>query len=652
MHALHRSLLGAPLLFASIASAQSSFPDFSTYASGSYTLELDGRSTTIQLRGHEVRTGDFRVAIVQENGLFAEMPAPLARTVRGSAADWPSLAVAGSLTEDGAELIATDFLTGDSWEINSDPDFTALQATPIPTPKEIEGFCGVDHEVDYQSVSTTEAVGFANFNIVEVMVDTDTEFLTSHGNSFSAAIAYAENVMNLASQRFEFSTNVELAVVGVLLRPFTNTFNSTSPNTLLGSVESFWDARPDRPDLVHLLSGKDLDGTVIGVAFIDGICTTNGIGLSQTVGFSQSLVPVVIAHEIGHNLNQQHCDGSPQCNIMCSSISACGPTNSFAPQVAASISNVSNNRSCIDFGPSLSPPIIDSTSAGTFNDLDRNVWQRVYAARAFTDSALGTGRAVRIGKQSSVLGIPLEETPVQGYVETAELDLGGFSLNIQAKLYANFTQAGGVMRFEYRDLFGNWVPFFTPSSSQLNNGNFVTMPLPPGAHLDGSDIFSTGGAIRIINNSFVSDDFIYIREFSISGVPCGDISTLCSPPNPNSVHPNGATLFADGTRLSSEPLELSVSNLPFPGFGYYAMGDASPTPITIGNGILCIGGPGFFRFPSQNTANDPLASRTVSGAFLAARGVDPGETWHFQYFYRDFGPVSDFSSAVSITFCP
>ncbi|MFL6577782.1 MAG: M12 family metallo-peptidase, partial [Povalibacter sp.] len=90
---------------------------------------------------------------------------------------------------------------------------------------------------------------------------------------------------------------------------------STNPNTLvknLASVRSKTPALRSR-GLSHLFTGRDLDGTTVGIAFTDSLCSTQwGVGLTQ-MGRSVGIDSLITAHEIGHNFGAVH-DGDKQCS--------------------------------------------------------------------------------------------------------------------------------------------------------------------------------------------------------------------------------------------------------------------------------------------------------------------------------------------------
>lgn len=64
--------------------------------------------------------------------------------------------------------------------------------------------------------------------------------------------------------------------------------------------------------LAHLFTGRNLDGSTIGIAFVGVLCSRSaGYGVDQDLN-SDTMSALVVAHELGHNFNAPH-DGQNAC---------------------------------------------------------------------------------------------------------------------------------------------------------------------------------------------------------------------------------------------------------------------------------------------------------------------------------------------------
>jgi hypothetical protein len=97
-------------------------------------------------------------------------------------------------------------------------------------------------------------------------------------------------------------------------QPFSNT---TSPNSLLQEFSALR-SDPKNPGLfnsgiAHLITGKDLDGSIAGIAYLGGICRGDiASSLSMHYTAWDSAQMALIAHEIAHGFNARH-DGQTPC---------------------------------------------------------------------------------------------------------------------------------------------------------------------------------------------------------------------------------------------------------------------------------------------------------------------------------------------------
>jgi len=91
--------------------------------------------------------------------------------------------------------------------------------------------------------------------------------------------------------------------------PFSAT---TIPATLLEEVGAYRAgiSAHDGTGLTHLMTGRQFDNNVVGIAYLDSICNgAQSVSLSQSTT-SATLGALIAAHEIGHNFNAVH-DGVP-----------------------------------------------------------------------------------------------------------------------------------------------------------------------------------------------------------------------------------------------------------------------------------------------------------------------------------------------------
>jgi len=179
---------------------------------------------------------------------------------------------------------------------------------------------------------------------IDVSALGDFEFFSQFGSSAESELLARFNIVDGI---FSEQLGVAIAVSDPTVftssggDPFSPTTNASD---LLDEVMDYRVANDlSSYGLTHLLTGKNLDGSTVGIAVrgdttpgglpLFGACTSSGVGLSQTQSFLTSTSALIIAHEIGHNFGALHdgaaadpgddpnpCDGTPPTFLMAPSL--------------------------------------------------------------------------------------------------------------------------------------------------------------------------------------------------------------------------------------------------------------------------------------------------------------------------------------------
>lgn len=118
----------------------------------------------------------------------------------------------------------------------------------------------------------------------------------------------AATLFNAVDGIYADQVGVEIRVVDIRLLQDNGNLTSSSPQRLLDQLASFSASSAiDNPGLVHLLTGRNLNGGTIGIAFLRSLCSERfGVGLSEIRNGGIAVQTLLIAHEIGHNFGAPH----------------------------------------------------------------------------------------------------------------------------------------------------------------------------------------------------------------------------------------------------------------------------------------------------------------------------------------------------------
>jgi len=321
------------------------------------TVELDGHPHALVLAPTEVRGDDFRIQLVGADGAeFVDVPSA---AVGGYVEGVPGSVVAGSLYE--GRLTATidlpDLVGGpERFAIQPARDGTARHfvyaAEDLP---HVGGTCGVDHADAIPLFGDIFDTPLRrSLQTADISFEVDNPLYLDMGSDAAAITAEVEALAAALDVIYERDVSIDLRLSQIVIRASADPYTSTNPNILVEQFRNEWDdTQPDDiADIAHLLSGRDFDGTTIGLAEQGSICSGVANGVNEWQAAFDRTVGLV-AHEIGHNFNAMHCDAESECRIMCTTLGFCdgfGDPIRFAPAPIASMGAQIASESCFDTG--------------------------------------------------------------------------------------------------------------------------------------------------------------------------------------------------------------------------------------------------------------------------------------------------------------
>lgn len=137
---------------------------------------------------------------------------------------------------------------------------------------------------------------------LNVAIVTDTQYAaSSRGDTRGQVLSQ----MNVVDGIFSEQVGVKFAIDRIVELSNNGSLTSTNSSSLLNAFRSYVNREIPNPGLAHLFSGKNLDGNVIGIAYLRALCTRNGVGVTQAGGRGVSGA-LTAAHEFGHNFGAPH----------------------------------------------------------------------------------------------------------------------------------------------------------------------------------------------------------------------------------------------------------------------------------------------------------------------------------------------------------
>lgn len=326
-------------------------------------LPVAGADVTLVLEPHSVRAPNYKVWVQLADGSYVEeKPAPT-NTFRGYALEIDGSVVAAAWLEHGLHGLVQ---LSDGSRYYFEPLADKLPADPMlyviydgASLVHPQRSCGVTGDApsfaDHAQKSRDDGqegaggeggVRGSTIYIAELACDADVEYYQRYGSNTTNVQNRINSVINQVNVQYTNQVDITHTITQIIIRTAEpDPYSSTDPNTLLTQFRNYWLANHGSVvrDVAHLFTGKSLDGSVIGIAYLGGVCNSNGYSLveSDCCG-SFGCATDLSAHELGHNWNAGHC--SCPGTTMNPSITC---ANSFAATSISSIVSFRNSRTCL-----------------------------------------------------------------------------------------------------------------------------------------------------------------------------------------------------------------------------------------------------------------------------------------------------------------
>lgn len=330
-------------------------------------FEMGGMDYTLDLFPHSVRSPEsFQVLVPRADDTYEQVTTPLPHTLRGVVLGVPGSSVSASLID--GQLKGTIIMNDLTWYIQPVSDVIDGYARDVHVLYNANDYyggdwkCGTDtsgvDDMDHFLV-TPRLAGYEDIavdpdKVCEIAFDADYEFYVKNGSSVNNTIADIEAIVNDMEFIYQRDTGIVYDITTIIVRDSEpDPYTTTSPDGLLSQFQNHWNSKQGsvQRDIAHLMTGKSLDGSVIGIAYLSVICNkASGYGLAESRfrGGGWNSRVGLSAHEIGHNWSAGHCSGSG-CYIMCATLGSCGgDVTKFGTYAKGKITSYRDTRSCLD----------------------------------------------------------------------------------------------------------------------------------------------------------------------------------------------------------------------------------------------------------------------------------------------------------------
>lgn len=312
--------------------------------------------------------------------------------ITGVPGSWARIVIAAGVPRgviwDGSELLAIEAPGDSALRTSSGPVIFRLRDTYV-VPGSMS--CATERAPTSAAVSYNKLVGelqgvMAQGPGASRQLDLgavgDFELYQQFASNETATETAIMNRLNIVDGIYSEQLGVQLSVE--TLDIFTSSddpfSDSTDANALLEEIGTYRQSTPSQRSqgLTHLYTGRNLDGSTVGIAYLDALCSARyGAGLSEG-GSGATFASLVTAHEIGHNFGAEHdaeagsvCESAPPGFLMEASLngsdqfSQCS-IDSITPITAPCVSALPTVDMRIELDGNLSPVLLGQNTALSF----------------------------------------------------------------------------------------------------------------------------------------------------------------------------------------------------------------------------------------------------------------------------------------------
>jgi len=385
-------------------------PQFGTPDEAVLRVRLGGVDHDLVVTRFSMRSRDFRLLTTGADGQLREVAADEPITFRGTSIQDRDAAVRLSILDGRVEgTIALS--NGTKWGIYPMSDIVVeapisrhvvYQSSDIyPTNKR----CPVNDAGEAPHEGEGEGgVRGTGLKIADLAIEVDNPYYVLLGSNVQAVLNDVEATMNNVETIYENDTDITYEITTIhIWTDAADPYSGTVASGILNQFQAYWNSNFSgiRRDVAHMFTGTNLNDPVIGIAQLSVICNiSNAYGLVQSRWSLNGVTRACLsAHELGHNWSAGHCDGNPNCNIMCSGLGGCsGDCGSFGTSVT-SIVNFRNSRGCLsDLLDAVAVPFLDNfTTIG----VDPAKWSYSFGASHLDSPIAGPPSAPRVLRLNS-----------------------------------------------------------------------------------------------------------------------------------------------------------------------------------------------------------------------------------------------------------